>query len=113
MAQLLRDFGAARVEVRVRRERRRFASLIFDSVRHFVDEILRHPDILDSMDELSVEGKREDDEKLEPIDFIKDRLTYSASVDFDEHRRLDSRQCENAVINALSESEVELRRLRP
>jgi hypothetical protein len=112
ITHLLSNFGAARIEIRVRREKRRLGSLIFDSVRDFVDGILNHPEILDSVEGLSVEGKREDDEKLEPIDFIKDRLLYEDEVDFDEQRRLDSRQCENTVINALMEEEAELRRLR-
>lgn len=107
---LLTHFGAASVEVTVRRQKRRLASLIFESVRDFVDGILSHPAVVDSVETLSVEGKREDDEKLEPIDFIKDRVVYSDTVDFDAHGRLDSRQCENVMINGLTDRQAELRR---
>jgi hypothetical protein len=113
ITHLLRNFGGARIEIRVGREKgTRLGSLIFDSVRDFVGGILNNHEILDSVQELSVEGKRERDEKLEPIDFIEDRLVYEDEVDFDEQRRLDSGQCENTVINALMEHEAEIRRLR-
>ncbi len=107
---LLRDFGAARVEIRVRREKLRMASLIFDSVRDFVDSFVNNPQIMDSVETLTVEGKREDDEKLEPIDFVRDRLVYEDKVDYDRLRRLDSHQCERVVTRALAEHEHELRR---
>lgn len=73
VANLLRDFGAARVEIKVRRENRRLGTLIFDSVRDFVAGIINNPEIMDTVERFSVEGKRDVDDKLEPIDFIEDR----------------------------------------
>lgn len=108
IAGLLREFGAANIEIRICRERRRRASLLFDPVRDFVNGILGRDGVVDSFDKLSVEGKREDDEKLESVDLIRDRLTYSDNVDFDEQHRLDSGQCENLVTRALAEHQATL-----
>lgn len=110
IAKLLRGFGAARVEIKIRREKRRGASLIYESVRDFVDRIVHDPDTMDSVEALWVEGKRDEEDNLEAVDFVRDRLMYSGKVDFDAQRRLDPHQCTNLVINALTEYEAELRR---
>jgi len=110
ITKLLRDFGAARVEIKIRREKRKRASLIYESVRDFVDRIVHDPDRMDSIEALSVEGKREEDDNLEAVDFVRDRLMFAGNVDFDAHLRLDPNQCRNLVINALTEYAAELRR---
>lgn len=110
ITNLLRDFGAAKVEMKIRREKGRRASLIYESVRDFVNRLVHDPDTMDSVEVLSVEGKRDEEDKLEAVDFVRDRLMYSGNVDFDAQRRLDPHQCRNLVINALTEHEAQLRR---
>jgi hypothetical protein len=112
MATMLSNFGGAKIEVTVRRADRS-GSLLFDNVKGFVDRLLGRQAVFESLGELSVTGKREDDEKLEPVDFIKDCMTFEGNVDYDSHRRLDPRGCEALAVGALLAHETELRRYRP
>lgn len=74
-----------------------------------MDSVRSQPDILDFVESLQVKGKRENDEKLEPVDLIDDRLSFEGDVDYDDKRRLDPVGCQALLVNALEYHEVTLR----
>jgi hypothetical protein len=111
MADLLTNFGAAKIEVTLKRENRGYRTLSVDGVRQFIDRLRGRPDALEgSVHTLSVTGKRDDEEKLELIDLIEDRLLFEGEVDYDADRRLDPLACENLMVQALEVHERDLRR---
>lgn len=112
MASLLTNFGAAKIDVTLKRERRGLVSLSIEDIRHFVDCVIGRPRVLDSVQTLSVKGKREEGDILEAVDLIEDRLLFEGKVGYDAQRRLDSGACERLLINALEHHEVALRRNR-
>jgi hypothetical protein len=112
MAEMLFNFGDARIDVTVKRVDRS-QSLLFNNVKAFVDRVMGRQAVFESFEALSVTGKREDDEKLEPVDFIKDRMTFEGDVDYDSLRRLDRKGCEARAVEALLVHETELRRHNP
>jgi Family of unknown function (DUF6731) len=101
MADLLTNFGAAKIDVTLKRENRGYVTLSIDGIKHFVDRILNRRAVSESVTSLVINGKREDEEKLEAIDLIEDRLTFEDTVKYDKQRRLDPAECEMLVINAL------------
>lgn len=114
MADLLTNFGAAKIEITLKRENRGFRSLSVDGVKGFVDHLRGRPHrVADSLQTLSVKGKREDDDNLEVVDLIEDRISFEGEVDYDTHRRLDPAACENLMIQALDLHERDLRRREP
>jgi hypothetical protein len=114
MADLLTNFGAAKIEITLKRENRGFRSLSVDGVRDFVDRVIRRPHLVrESVQTLSVKGKREDDDNLEVVDLIEDRISFEAEVGYDAHRRLDPAACENLMVQALDLHERDLRRRQP
>jgi hypothetical protein len=110
MADLLTNFGAAKLEVILKRENRGFVTLSIDGIKHFVDRVLSRPAVAESIRSLLVKGKREDEEKLEMIDLIEDRLFFEREVGYDAQRRLDATACENLLIEALEHHARALRR---
>jgi hypothetical protein len=113
MVDLLTNFGAAKISVSLQRENRGFVTLTVDHIHHFVDRILNRPRVIESIRELSVKGKREDDDNLEAVDLIEDRLMFEGQVGYDRDRRLDRAECERLLVNALEQYENELRRNLP
>ncbi len=113
VASLLTHFGAAKIEVNLKRENRGFISLSVDHVRAFIDRVIGRADVRESMRTLSVKGKREDTDNLEAVDLIEDRLSFEGYVEYDAQRRLDPVACESLLIGALENNEAELRRREP
>jgi len=101
MADLLTNFGAAKIDVTLKRENRGHVTLSIDGIKHFVDRLRNRQSVAESVTSLVIKGKREDDERLEAVDLIEDRLTFEDTVKYDEQRRLDPAECERLVINAL------------
>ncbi|MGD0921111.1 MAG: DUF6731 family protein [Terriglobia bacterium] len=112
MAEMLFNFGNAKIDVTVKRANRS-ESLIFDNVKAFIDRVRGRQAVFESFEALSITGKKEDDEKLEPVDFIKDRMTFEGDVDYDSQRRLDPNGCEAMAVEALLTHEPDLRRYHP
>lgn len=110
MAELLANFGAAKIEVILKRENKGFVTLSIDGIRHFVDRVLNRPAVQESVRSLLVKGKREDEENLDVIDLIEDRLFFEAEVGYDAQRRLDAAACENLLVEALEHHAGALRR---
>jgi hypothetical protein len=111
MADLLTNFGAAKIEITLKREGRGFRSLSLDSVTGFVDRLRgRRHQISDSVQTLAVKGKRDEDDTMEIVDLIEDRILFEQKVAYDTHRRLDPVACENLMIEALEIHERDLRR---
>lgn len=114
MADLLTNFGAAKIEVTLKRENRGFRTLSVNGVMDFVDRLTRrNPQVAESVQSLAIKGKREDDDNLEMVDLIEDRLLFEGQVDYDEQRRLDAVACENLLVEGLDHYERQLRRDRP
>jgi hypothetical protein len=110
MAELLTNFGAAKIEVTLKRERRGFATLAVENIKQLADRVLSRPAVAESFRSMLLKGKREDDEKLEPVDLIKDRLLFEGEVGYDSKRRLDATACENLLVEALEHHARALRR---
>jgi len=109
MAELLTNVGAAKIEITLKREKPGAMSLLIDKVKSLVDSVRGQPEIYDFVESLEVRGKREDDEKLEPVDLIDDRLSFEGDVEYDDKRRLDPVGCQNLLVNALDYHELTLR----
>jgi hypothetical protein len=111
MADLLTNFGAAKMEITLKREGRGFRSLSTDGVIGLADHLFRRRHRLtDSIQTFSVKGKREEDDNFEVVDLIEDRLLFEGEVAYDAHRRLDPAACENLMAQALDVHERDLRR---
>jgi hypothetical protein len=113
MADLLTNFGAAKIEVTLKRERRGFVTLSIENIKQFADRVLKRPAVADAFSSLLVRGKREDEDNLEPVDLIQDRLLSEGRVGYDSKRRLDPIACENLLVEALEYHARALRRELP